>query len=434
MKLKKITANSPLVVKEDGLTYKKVEDIFSVLIGIDDIYVIDDKEMLKGIISRRFLDSERPMDVRELIKDDPIAIVDNKYARSMADALFRDSIFINSVPVVDKSGKLLYLYIRLHPFIYKFAEETEIRTRDEYSHIIQRAVDNIKSRVGYEPYILTDILEYGGRLYDHLEKKIISLQELNVDRGTVLLAYIFDFNALETVSECIKKGVPYLVVNPTDGGRDSGITPFYRMDRTSFEVLERESYSNHPYFDAGDFCYLFQSLYLTENLPGAYVEIGTYKGDSARAVLSFMNKSGIKRRTFFLDTYEGFSYDAAKNSPDSLWNDTHKDTSMNFVKTRLEEFDGYELIRTNIITDEMPSKIKEIAVCNVDVDMYEAVGAALERVLPLIVSGGVIVAEDYGHTPNLYGAHLATDEFYLKHRDVLYGFYMQSGQFIMIKK
>jgi hypothetical protein len=43
--------------------------------------------------------------------------------------------------------------------------------------------------------------------------------------------------------------------------------------------------------------------------------------------------------------------------------------------------------------------------------MYEAVAAALAKVAPLIAEGGIIIAEDQGHTPLLIGAYVAVQKF-----------------------
>ena len=55
--------------------------------------------------------------------------------------------------------------------------------------------------------------------------------------------------------------------------------------------------------------------------------------------------------------------------------------------------------------------LKCVAVANIDVDLYEAVVASLQRIVPLTLPGSIIVLEDQGHTPPLGGAWLAVKEF-----------------------
>ena len=63
-------------------------------------------------------------------------------------------------------------------------------------------------------------------MWDHLEKKIISVDDLDENSGTVILAYIFDFNAIEAVERCVEKKVSFVAINPSDSSKSCGITPY----------------------------------------------------------------------------------------------------------------------------------------------------------------------------------------------------------------
>jgi hypothetical protein len=80
----------------------------------------------------------------------------------------------------------------------------------------------------------------------------------------------------------------------------------------------------------------------------------------------------------------------------------------------------------------LPREIKGIVICNIDVDMYESTKSALEKVKNKIVEGGIIIIEDYGHTPCLAGANMAVREFMRRNKQFR-GIYMQSGQMFLIK-
>jgi hypothetical protein len=85
------------------------------------------------------------------------------------------------------------------------------------------------------------------------------------------------------------------------------------------------------------------------------------------------------------------------------------------VRTRLDEYVrrglDVRVVQGDVTTDPLPPEIERIAVCNLDVDMYESIAAGLRRVAPLVVQGGVIVVEDPGHTPGMGGGRLALQEF-----------------------
>lgn len=96
--------------------------------------------------------------------------------------------------------------------------------------------------------------------------------------------------------------------------------------------------------------------------------------------------------------------------------------------------DNVHVLRNSVICDALPDGIGPIAVANIDVDMCEAVEAALFRLAPLMSVGGVMIVEDAGHTPRLAGALLALDNFVRS--DIGRAFrsvYMASGQTYLIR-
>lgn len=187
---------------------------------------------------------------------------------------------------------------------------------------------------------------------------------------------------------------------------------FHRDDVARRVLLESVPPPDHlDTFDLADYENIIQALQVTRDLPGAYVEIGVYKGASAGLALNYMHQAGIHRHAFLLDLFEGFSYAEAKTSPDAFWVGQFGSTSLAAVTTRLVGFAGKSLVKCNIVTDALPEGLGDIAVANIDVDIYEAVAAALSKVAPRMVKGGIILVEDQGHTPNIAGGYLALRDF-----------------------
>jgi hypothetical protein len=184
-----------------------------------------------------------------------------------------------------------------------------------------------------------------------------------------------------------------------------------------------------------DFLNLCQALETTRRIPGAVVEIGCFRGSSSSVMLDYAQHNGLERAFYFFDTFDGFSYEAARTSPDVMWQGTHATEGHAVVETRLRAI-GYphlQVHRANIITDALPAEITQIAVANVDVDLYEAVLAGLNKVAALIAPGGIIICEDAGHTPNLIGARLALLEFMNgPHGGRFTQIFMPSGQAFLI--
>lgn len=406
-----------------------------------DYYVVDEKQYLLGVVSASDIEkaglSECIKNPEAALNRNPIKIVRNRFERSMAEAVFADSA-IYTIPIVDCNGILLYCYQKSNDFVERYEKELPHLSIETYEKALIGSVNGIVNKYNRWPKIVTDLdCQQGVINSEEVKNCIIDIKEikaLDKERDIVIVAYLFDYNAVEAVQECIENGIKYLPCKLE--GKDTllCVSPYFRTDVFAYNTLSNEADYNGLFFDTNDFQNIFQAIKLTSSIKGDYVEIGTYRGDSARAALLYMNYSNIKRTAYFMDTYEGFTYNEAGKSQDCMWKDTHKDTSIDLVDDRLKGLGDYHLVKGNIITDEMPKEIESIAVCNIDVDMYDAVVSSLEKVNDLISVGGVIIAEDYGHTPNLIGAQYAIRRFYEHNMNKYYGWYMQSGQFIMIRK
>jgi len=222
---------------------------------------------------------------------------------------------------------------------------------------------------------------------------------------------------------------------------------FVHVDTVARRSLEKEfefqKAGGFAKWDHGphDFIGLIQALAITRNLVGDYVELGCYRGSSGGAVLRYLRDKKRSMTCHFLDVFEGFNYPVALGSADTLWSGTHATEGAEEVRRRLEGYAAdtpgllVKVYKSNCITDELPSNIEAIAVANVDVDLYEAVLAGLKRVAPLVVTGGIVVVEDPGHSPFLIGARVALDEFLEGEMGKMFiPIMMQSGQTFLIRR
>lgn len=250
--------------------------------------------------------------------------------------------------------------------------------------------------------------------------------------NTFIVGYSNDFEALKVVQKLSSLNLKYNSIC----GYSSYLTNYFQIDNIAYETLADEYNQKDKlgHFCTIDFETIFQAIKQTAKLQGDYVEIGTFQGASARAALNYMKRAGINRRAFFLDTYEGFTYESAQNSEDAAWVNTHQETSQKRVEEYLSDYENANVIKNNVCEDNLPGEINEIAVANIDVDMYDAVKAALEKVHPRLVKNGIMLAEDFGHTPLLIGAQKAVYEFLDKYSDEYICFYGKGSQMVMIKK
>lgn len=249
------------------------------------------------------------------------------------------------------------------------------------------------------------------------ERALEVIDGLDPVRSVVLYAIEHAQDGLPIVRRMVERKVRFL---PLGGAQVGG---WVYDDPVARRVIE-EAYLSQTFAgfakfeDPGskdDFVNLTQALAATDRIDGCVVEVGCYRGSSGAVMLDYANAKGLRPRAFhFFDVFEGFNYKEALESSDANWANTHVSDGEPMVRERLTSRAGAHAVtvsRMNIISDSLPPDLGPIAVANLDVDLYEAVKAGLERLAPLIAIGGIMICEDAGHTPALIGARLALEEF-----------------------
>lgn len=248
-------------------------------------------------------------------------------------------------------------------------------------------------------------------------------ERYNVDEGGVEGLRLIDADAFIYAIDCDEVGAK--VISEIDRLKK----PFYPVNRGTAKYLHvkrhvREAlWEEHEadvrdgitHFNEPDFLNIAQAIDITKNISGSYVEVGTFNGAAARFALRYMSVRSVFRPCFFLDTFTGFDYESAKTSVDRTWAGTHMSHGYETVRDRLNLFStenrSVNVVRNNIITDEVPAEIGKIAIANLDVDILEGIRSGIRKLAPRIAPGGCLLVEDTGHTPMLIGARLALNEF-----------------------
>ena len=172
--------------------------------------------------------------------------------------------------------------------------------------------------------------------------------------------------------------------------------------------------------------------YVVDNdIPGALVEAGVWKGGSVMAMIKTLLRSGVNNREIFLyDTFEGMSepsdYDISPQglSAHRIFREYEEDIdgkkSNKWCRARLDEVKeligglGYPTDRIHFVKgkveDTIPDYIPEqIALLRLDTDWYESTKHELEHLFPRLAFRGVLILDDYGYWK---GQKKAVDEYF----------------------
>lgn len=180
---------------------------------------------------------------------------------------------------------------------------------------------------------------------------------------------------------------------------------------------------------------LGQLLERASQLNGDVAECGCWRGLSAYQSATRLKQQNFKGTFYIFDSFEGLS-DFKEEDISSF--EKHDETRKkefacgeDIVKSNLSEFDfieykkGWIPERFHEVTD------KKFSFVHIDVDMYQPILDSVEFFYPRMVSGGIIVFDDYGY--NYFpGAKKAVDEYVLDKNDFFLS--LSSGQAFIIKK
>ncbi len=171
---------------------------------------------------------------------------------------------------------------------------------------------------------------------------------------------------------------------------------------------------------------------VTNNIEGDFVECGVWRGGSTMAAVDTLMKAGDTSRTVYLyDTFEGMSEptehdkELSGHAADALLQSSEKeDATSVWCYSALDEVQknvgslNYPADKVHYVKGKVEDTIPQtlpgkIALLRLDTDWYESTKHELEHLYPLLVPGGVIIIDDYGHWE---GARKAVDEYIDKHK------------------
>ena len=190
--------------------------------------------------------------------------------------------------------------------------------------------------------------------------------------------------------------------------------------------------------------------YIVKNkISGDFVEAGVWRGGSSIVAKKFLTG---ERSYYLFDTYTGMTeptiHDSrvgasSNTSTVEHWKNQSKSThnewafaSLEEVKKNFRSFNvldsSINFIKGNVLETLLGSNLpKKISLLRLDTDFYDSTLIELQVLWPRLVSGGILILDDYGHWD---GARRAVDEYFEKETDVLMVPIAGGGGRIVIKK
>lgn len=163
-------------------------------------------------------------------------------------------------------------------------------------------------------------------------------------------------------------------------------------------------------------------LYKTiRDIPGEIVECGVFKGASFMRFAMFREIFGetSAKKLIGFDTFGTFpapEFEPDKERREEFIEEAGSESiSLEQLTDVFEnkEIDNFELIEGDVnktIPEYTESNLElRVSLLNIDIDVYGATKTILEELYPRVVSGGVILFDDYGEFP---GETKAVDEYF----------------------
>lgn len=179
---------------------------------------------------------------------------------------------------------------------------------------------------------------------------------------------------------------------------------------------------------------IIQSLKLIadKNILGDIVECGVWRGGNILLFSLLLKKYDLKKNIWAHDTYEGMSEPTVEDvnfrgidskkileqEPKVLVGDTHNiwcystiDEVQKNILAHVDDIKNIRFIKGKVEETLKHEKNlpKQISLLRLDTDWYESTKVELEVLYPRLVSGGILIIDDYGHWR---GSKKAVDEYF----------------------
>jgi len=171
---------------------------------------------------------------------------------------------------------------------------------------------------------------------------------------------------------------------------------------------------------------------MVKNLPGDFVECGVNTGAYSRGVIDYISFEKLGKTFYLLDTYEGLVRDQITDAEYKAGVGEYLNTYKNVYQQVVETFKPFPV---KVIKGAVPGTLahcdaKQICYLSIDMNVLEPEIAAANYFWDKLVSGGVLILDDYGFPSHITQKN-AFDVF-AKEKGVTL-LYIPTGQAIIFK-
>ena len=188
-------------------------------------------------------------------------------------------------------------------------------------------------------------------------------------------------------------------------------------------VYTRHPFVRYPYMNPPSELLELTKQLLSVKAPGAAVEIGCNQGWTTCFLVEALMEQGVKRNYICIDTFKGFTREdttfeyKVRGKSAGLYDDSFLINDPQWLKASLSRF-GYDNVsvhRADATTFDYGA-LGQIAFALVDVDLYRPVRVSLERILPNMARGGVVLVDDCDRKDDRWdGAYEAYEQVCREH-------------------
>lgn len=185
-------------------------------------------------------------------------------------------------------------------------------------------------------------------------------------------------------------------------------------------------------------------IVISNNIPGDFIECGTWRGGLAALMLDHLVRNNLDRKLYIYDTFEGMPAPSLKDDPRALekynqtrdgefsdWCRADADTVKQTLSGVTANFEQHCVLIPGMVEQTLDHyNANAIALCRVDTDWYESTKKEFEVLYPKISAGGYMIVDDYS---DWSGCKLAVDEYMNTQAPDSYEKHLVSGS-LVIKK